>query len=533
VDLTGRVYARILDRIVHGAKANGPVPRGAGDSYVGAVMKAESLEHFHVFQNDASSKQDSQVPAIDLHSDMGLFIVMTAAEYIHMASGEPIKYNSRDAAKDDAADAMMPGFYLELASGELVRPVIPSGSLLVMNGEGLERWTRKAPGSVRPHVPGHEVVFPEMEGVGRAWFGRMFLPPCDAVLQQQPGEEGLPVGMTFGEYRDQTVAAFKDGKGKESISAIGCAPTRRELAEVTECTGDQMYCWMSCVDVPANLDESCGRENIQCENLQTGQLWPEDYRDPATGNPTHCYECGLACNDSPLTPPSDVQSPSPGFGDDLDESEEPGFCNTNLPPTTMWMMGFQVAENTNGCVAYLFESWVLDSSVKFAAACIGSVLAGIVVEWLVSIRRSLQRDWVKGAQGPCGLPAVAQVPVMLTLYLIQVTLGYIAMLVAMIYQVELFLAVVIGLTAGHGIFNLRARVAESADACCQGQDPGSDSDFDSKTMIESTRRTTQPSTSKDGLVRGGASSHHVVNVGSARADRPSDSCCHSSAASGI
>ena len=132
---------------------------------------------------------------------------------------------TRDAVEDDGAGALMPGFYLELASGELVRPIIPPGSLLVMNGEGLERWTRKAPGSVRPHVPGHEVVLPAMEGMGRAWFGRMFLPPHDAVLQRQPGEEDLPVGMTFGEYRDQTVAAFNGGK-PETASAAGCAPLR-------------------------------------------------------------------------------------------------------------------------------------------------------------------------------------------------------------------------------------------------------------------------------------------------------------------
>ena len=190
-----------------------------------------------MFQNDASEAEKQggeevgavRAPsAIDLHSDMGLFIVMTAAEYIHMASGEPAAEVSSRAAGGGAAAAATgpePGFFLELASGEIVKPVIPPGSLLVMNGEGLERWTRRAPGSVRPHVPGHEVVLPPMEGLGRVWFGRMFLPPRDAVLQQLPGEADHHATMTFGEYRDQAMAAFREGT-PEVASTAGCSPLR-------------------------------------------------------------------------------------------------------------------------------------------------------------------------------------------------------------------------------------------------------------------------------------------------------------------
>ena len=44
------------------------------------------------------------------------------------------------------------------------------------------------------------------------------------------------------------------------------------------------------------------------------------------------------------------------------------------------------------------------------------------------------------------------------------------MLVAMTYEVELFLMVVLGLALGHGLFNLNAPVLESAEACCMGHD---------------------------------------------------------------
>lgn len=41
------------------------------------------------------------------------------------------------------------------------------------------------------------------------------------------------------------------------------------------------------------------------------------------------------------------------------------------------------------------------------------------------------------------------------------------------FQVELFVAVVAGLTAGHAIFNAKGPVLDSSDACCMGLDPWS------------------------------------------------------------
>jgi hypothetical protein len=52
----------------------------------------------------------------------------------------------------------------------------------------------------------------------------------------------------------------------------------------------------------------------------------------------------------------------------------------------------------------------------------------------------------------------------------QVTMGYLIMLIAMTYQTELFMMVILGLTAGHAVFNLDGPVLESAEACCQGFD---------------------------------------------------------------
>jgi len=432
VDYAGRVYARLLDMLVQGAPSLGPVPVDGGDSYVDAVLRAEALEHFHLFQRDGK-RDEAAEPAIQLHSDMGLFIIMTAAEYVELTSGEHV-----------VGGGPQTGFYLELASGEMVQPVIQPGSLLVMNGDGAEKWVRLSKGAfTRPYSPAHEVILPEMEGLARVWFGRMFLPPSDAVHV----EDGR---LTFGEYRRQTMDAFRYGHPEEASSA-GCSPGRRGLVEVTKCSAGKIYCWMSCLSVPE--DAECSKDEILCGQMDTGKLWPEDFLDPATGKPVHCMDCGLFCPKQ--------------------EEQDYDFCNTQLPPTTMWMSGFQSASPTDGCVAYLFQPWVLSSSVRFGAACIGTFLMGVAVEMLVSVRRCVL-EWEPPRRCSSGvLRRVAKTGAMLALYAVQVTLGYFLMLVAMTYQVELFVMVVGGLMAGHGIFNLTSRVAESADACCQGQDPHS------------------------------------------------------------
>jgi hypothetical protein len=47
--------------------------------------------------------------------------------------------------------------------------------------------------------------------------------------------------------------------------------------------------------------------------------------------------------------------------------------------------------------------------------------------------------------------------------------GYLAMLVAMTYSMELFLCVVFGLCLGHFVFNTKSAVGESIDPCCASQ----------------------------------------------------------------
>ena len=54
--------------------------------------------------------------------------------------------------------------------------------------------------------------------------------------------------------------------------------------------------------------------------------------------------------------------------------------------------------------------------------------------------------------------AIVQALIMCCLYAAQLTLGYFSMLVAMTYQVELFVCIVAGLATGHGLFSFKPYV---------------------------------------------------------------------------
>lgn len=259
-------------------------------SFVAAVKKGESLEHFHLFNRPASTPI-ADFPTLDLHSDIGLFIIMTAAEYISQSNG------ARQSPEQGKPES---GFWLQLPNGEVVQPKIPDGSLLVMNGEGCNKWVRR--GSVQLQVPTHEVVIPEMQGLVRAWFGRMYLPPHDAVLQEAETD------LTFGEYRQQTVSASAEGQS-HMASSVGCGRGRQILAVQGSCQAGYAYCWHSCMSL-ANL--SCTIDQAICANPANPTItWPDNFT--TNGSVGHCPTCKLLCPTYPPPPypPTLARAPPP------------------------------------------------------------------------------------------------------------------------------------------------------------------------------------------------------------------------------
>ncbi|KXZ48011.1 hypothetical protein GPECTOR_31g375 [Gonium pectorale] len=514
VAAAGAAYAGVLDAALYGEAACATPATCFRDAVAGAEglehfhmftpspssapkRATSSLDAASAAASDASAAADGRMLA--MHSDIGLFLVMSPAELFDTSAATAAA--AATAASSSAATAgrhsiiAAPGgggdgktpqrsndLVVQLADGRIVAPVLPDGALLVMNGEGLSRWMRvpassSALGGSQPYSPLHEVLSSDMAGGVRAWFGRMFMPPASAVLQvtdepvaavavaavssRSSGTDGgdaartphissfataaatVTTKMTFGEYRQHTYRMFHDGQG-HAASAVGCSPTRRLLADEGSCGANEVYCWHSCMPMPANA--TCGKAEILCQNVNNGLLWPQNYTTPGVARPGHCKDCTLICpaktaaaaDNSTVLPPS-----------------ASSFCNTNLGATTMWMSGFQFAKGheRGPCVVYLFPEWVLDSAGKFAGACIGTFLMGVLVGALGYTRGKLKDSWV--AQGlweqdysPQWRTWLADAAIV-SIIAVQVCLGYWLMLVAMTYQAELFIMVVLGLACGH------------------------------------------------------------------------------------
>lgn len=136
------------------------------------------------------------------------------------------------------------------------------------------------------------------------------------------------------------------------------------------------------------------------------------------------------------------------------------YCNGKMD---MLMFGFDVSgKKENPCIILFFNSWTLDTKWKFALGCLGVMVLGFAIEALIAFRRQLSR------RKRTFIDLTSRTRKILTLasFGLNLILGYLAMLVAMTYSIELFTFVVIGLIIGHACFNMNSAVGESIDPCC-------------------------------------------------------------------
>ncbi len=127
-----------------------------------------------------------------------------------------------------------------------------------------------------------------------------------------------------------------------------------------------------------------------------------------------------------------------------DAGDEPvdSFCQGM--PMVMFMGGFQrsLTKEPQSCLNYFFPSWKLLNAGQLKGAMVYSFLLAFLTEGLFAIRAVvLQHVQGKGRK-----------TLLILLYVLQQAMGYVIMLVAMMYSVELFLSVVLGLAIGHRIF---------------------------------------------------------------------------------
>lgn len=96
------------------------------------------------------------------------------------------------------------------------------------------------------------------------------------------------------------------------------------------------------------------------------------------------------------------------------------------------------------CLTYLFNSWLLTNPDQFRGAMVFSFLLAMMMEAF-----SAFRGWVIRTQS---LKSVFRKYLLVIIYAIQSLLGYVIMIVAMMYSLELFLSIAAGLAIGHLLF---------------------------------------------------------------------------------
>lgn len=268
------------------------------------------LDHFHAYEAPRALKElaDDQDATDDLslemHTDNGLMIAMSAPEYFDVApSGEVSAKHTRS---EDA------GLLIQTADGQVAAPLLRADELVLMLGSGINQWIQTSP-PLRPVL--HGMRYPrglsyadgseagELHKLLRAWFGKMVLLESFQVMAN--------TGMTYGEYANQTTRYLleRDDAG-EQFAAVACPPQRQLVASDSSCslktctakssaaasaltyscqvtcnhdstddaklcdkycdcddgTETGTTCWMLCV---ANLDEDVCPGTQQCNNAYT------------------------------------------------------------------------------------------------------------------------------------------------------------------------------------------------------------------------------------------------------------------------
>ena len=171
----------------------------------------------------------------------------------------------------------------------------------------------------------------------------------------------------------------------------------------------------------------------------------------------------------------------------------------------MYMDGFHWIHDTT-CVIYLFPQWVLSSQGKFVAACVGSLFFGLLVEYIISRRRVVATKFVAGY---CRLAASAG------FYGLQLTVGYVIMLVVMTYSIPLFLCCVLGLVGGHVLFNAN-------DALLSDSSSGKSSNTVAKSDMQSADATN--TNDEDGA--SGTPNDIITSLPECRCNNSSDSIAY-------
>eukprot|EP00536_Pseudo-nitzschia_multiseries_P007988 jgi/Psemu1/66314/estExt_Genemark1.C_1940036 len=214
------------------------------------------------------------------------------------------------------------------------------------------------------------------------------------------------------------------------------------------------FCWMTCMDIPkvdqADIYVDAGY-SLYCVDEAIMAASSDNNNNNNNNNIAKAHEAcekihNPACKGAwektvDGVPSAEINTTAIDDRNNEIEIDYP-FCYGG---TTMYMDGFQWIQSST-CVILLVPSWVLNTASKYAAAVIGTVLLAIGLEKFIQQRRKTMAYMESGTK---------RLIVSGAFYGVQLTIGYLLMLVIMIYSGVLFLAVILGLVVGHVMFNAK------------------------------------------------------------------------------
>ncbi|GLD99230.1 hypothetical protein PINS_up007948 [Pythium insidiosum] len=147
--------------------------------------------------------------------------------------------------------------------------------------------------------------------------------------------------------------------------------------------------------------------------------------------------------------PTPASSPTPSSNastSDEEKKDDSGFCSGL---GSVMFNGFQSTINGQ-CVMLFFHPWVLNTAFKYVCGFFGCMLLSLGNECLVKLREWVRKQLLKARKTrPTDKTHKIACKLLLAfLYMVQMTVAYLAMLVVMTYETGLFIALILGFGAG-------------------------------------------------------------------------------------
>jgi len=461
-------------------------------SYRQILSNANHLEHFHVYtktstpsakvdnddgglrklkvarvvtddKSDHQMSAEAEAPTLDYHTDAGFFLAFVPAMSCH-------SYETDNSS-----------FFLK---GQKEPITFGDDEIVIMLGAGAQYWLPSTQDQYPLLAASHALrLLPDTQ---RAWYGKMHLLPSSftamsANLEQLPSSifgEVLP-SFQLKDYNAHVPSSPVDGCGTtalndDSSTAISLDTRltkqshRRRLKHVNspaDCNNQtDFFCWHQCLNIPeSEKAEEYVQNGYSLYCLDPAKLSSLDdsifnATDPCQGGFAHNGKCTGSWHETDEDIPGyklpyEVKEKEMASMDEKEMASmhhstytEGGYCSGG---TSMYMDGFNWQGTT--CVIYLFNTLVLSTPGKFAAAAIGSILFGIATEFVLWKRK-----------GVYSLPAgVHRLCLSALVYGLQLTMGYFIMLVIMTYSGPLFICTIIGMMLGHVCFNAQDSFAKN------------------------------------------------------------------------